>query len=142
MTQPTDPTLKWGPGELTIGATGTAIDISCLVNSATITATKDQGDSVTKLCGTVKPGAISYEYELGGNIDIDVLTATGLFALSQSNAGSEQDFSYTPNDAGPTATGKLILDPLSFGGEEYGATMASDIAFALVGAPVYTWPGP
>lgn len=140
MTAPVDPTQKWGPGLLTIGATGTELDVSCLVNSATITASKDQGDSVTKLCGTVRTGVITYTYELGGNMDIDAIDPAGIFALSQTAKGTEVDFTYTPNDAGPTATGKLIIDPMDFGGDEYGAIMATDFAYALVDAPTYTWP--
>jgi len=76
-----------GPGLLKIGATGTEIDVSCLVNNAVITASKDQGDSVTKLCGTVKVPTPSYTYELGGNMDTDIAEDTGFFALSQTAAG-------------------------------------------------------
>lgn len=141
-----DGTRKLGPGELTIGATGTEIDISCLINNATIAATKDQGDSTTKLCGTVKPGATNYTYALSGNIDTDVALASGIFALSQSNPGTVQPFVFTPNSdftapatAGTTATGTLVLDPLDFGGDTMGETMTSDFEFSLVGAPVYSY---
>ena len=131
-----------GPGELTIGATASPIDVSCLVNNAVISAEKTQGDSTTKLCGTVRPGATTYEYTLAGNVDTDVADAAGLFALSQTAPGTEQDYSFTPNnDAGTTATGKLIIDPLDFGGDTTGEDMTSDFEFALVGAPVYTYGG-
>jgi hypothetical protein len=128
-----------GPGELTIGATGTEIDVSCLVNNATISADKTQGDSTTKLCGDVRPGAVSYAYSLGGNMDVDLDDPAGIFALSQSAPGSEQAFTFTPSTAaGSTATGTLILDPLDFGGDTTGETMTSDFEFALVGKPTYT----
>src|SRR6185312_15993514 len=141
MSAPVDDfTRKWGPGTLQIGDTGSELDVSCLVNSLTITASKDQGDSVTKLCGTVKPGPVTYTFELGGNLDTDVATESGLFALSQTAKGSEQSFTYTPNEDGPTATGKVTIDPMDFGSDEYGATMASDIAWAISGEPAYTWP--
>jgi hypothetical protein len=141
MTAPVDPTVKLGPGTLTFGETATAIDVSCLVNSFTIVATKDQGDSVTKLCGTVKTGVITYTYQGTGNLDTDVADPDGLFALSQLSPGTEVPFSFCPNTEGaPTATGTVILDPLDFGGEEYGAILASDLALDLVGAPTYTWP--
>lgn len=139
-----DFTRKLGPGELTIGQTGTPIDVSCLINNATIAASKDQGDSVTKLCGTVKPGATTYTYALSGNIDTDVATDAGLFALSQSAPGSEQPFTFTPNnEADPevtTATGTLVIDPLDFGGDTMGETMTSDFEFSIVGKPVYAFP--
>jgi hypothetical protein len=141
-----DGTRKLGPGELMIGATGSEIDVSCLINNATIVATKDQGDSVTKLCGTVKPGATSYTYALSGNIDTDVAFASGFFALCADNPGTEQSFSYTPNTdfaapatAGTEAAGTLVIDPLDFGGDTMGETMTSDFEFAIVGAPTYTY---
>ena len=141
-----DGTRKLGPGELTIGATGSEIDISCLINNATIAASKDQGDSTTKLCGTVKPGATTYTYTLAGNIDTDVALDSGIFALSQDSPGTEFPFTYTPNSeftapatAGTTATGTLVLDPLDFGGDTMGETMTSDFEFSIVGAPAYTY---
>lgn len=132
-------TYKLGPGVLQIGATGTEIDVSCLVNNAVIAAEKDQGDSTTKLCGTVKPGAITYTYNLSGNVDTDISDPAGLFALSQAEPGTEQSFTFTPStEAGTEASGVLIIDPLDFGGDETGEYMTSDFEFALVGAPTYT----
>src|SRR5262245_65238013 len=112
-----DGTRKLGPGVLKIGATGTEIDASCLVNSCTISADKNEGDSTTKLCGTVKPGAITYDYHMDGNIDTDLGLSTGLFALSQSAAGTQQDFVFIPNEevVAPATTvteasGTLVID--------------------------------
>jgi len=143
-----DGTRKLGPGTLKIGATGTEIDASCLINSATITADKNEGDSSTKLCGTVKPGAITYAYHLDGNVDTDIGLASGLFALSQAEAGTEQAFEYTPNTdivapatAATKATGTLIIDPLDFGGDTFGEYMNSDFSFTIVGVPVYDYDG-
>lgn len=131
-----------GPGTLKIGATGTEIDVSCLVNNAVIAAEKEQGDSVTKLCGTVVPGATTYSYVLSGNMDTDIAEATGFFALSVNNPGSQQGFEYVPNtEAGTTASGTLILDPLDFGGDETTQTMTSDFEFTIVGEPAYTFGG-
>jgi hypothetical protein len=128
-----------GPGELSIGLTGTPIDVSCLINNAIISPEKDEGDSVTKLCGTVVPGSVKYTYTLAGNIDLDIAATSGLWALSQQSPGQQVDFTFTPNtDAGTTATGKLVLDPLPFGGEETTETMAADFEFAIVDKPTYT----
>ena len=143
MTAPTAPagTAKLGPGTLTIGATGTEIDVSCLVNNLVITMSKDKADDTTKLCGTVRPGAITYTYELDGNLDTDVGTDAGLFALSQSAAGTEQAFTFTPStEAGTSATGILVIDPMDFGTtDEYGSDLTSDIAWSIVGKPEYTY---
>lgn len=143
MTVPPEPeTFLLGPGELKIGQTGTPIDVSCLVNNAVIAAEKDQGDSTTKLCGTVKPGAVTYTYTLGGNMDTDIADAAGFFALSQTAPGTQQSFTFTPStDAGTVATGTLVIDPLDFGGDETGATMTSDFEFAIIGAPSYAFGG-
>lgn len=143
MTTPTAPpgTAKLGPGTLTIGATGTEIDVSCLVNNLVITMSKDKADDTTKLCGTVRAGAITYTYELDGNLDTDIGTDAGLFALSQSAAGTEQAFTFTPStDAGTSATGILVIDPMDFGTtDDYGSDLTSDIAWSLVGKPEYTY---
>jgi hypothetical protein len=132
-------TFPLGPGTLTIGATGTPIDVSCLVNNAVIAMSKDEGDSTTKLCGTVKPGAVTYTFALSGNVDTDIDDPAGLFALSQTAAGTQQDFTFVPNtDAATEAAGTLTIDPLDFGGDTTGETMTSDFEFSIVGAPTYT----
>lgn len=131
----------FGPGVLKIGVTATAIDVSCLINGAKITASKDQGDSTYKLCGTVRPGVIRYSWEFTGNIDIDPEVSDGIFMLSQESAGTSVPFTFTPNTVGAvTATGNIIIDPLDFGGDDgsYGETMTSDFTWALDGKPVYS----
>jgi hypothetical protein len=131
-----------GPGTLTIGATGTPIDVSCLVNNAVISADKTEGDSTTKLCGTVRTGSVTYDYTLAGNMDTDVADAAGFFALSQTSPGTELDFTFEPNtEAGTVATGRLVVDPLDFGGDTTGETMTSDFEFTVVGQPTYTYGG-
>lgn len=134
----------FGPGTLKIGATGSEIEASCLINSARITMTKDQGDSVTKLCGTVKPGSTSYTYQFTGNIDIDTEAgAESLFALSQEAAGTEQDFTFVPNTAdGTSAAGKFIIDPLDFGADAFGDQMDSDFTWSCTAKPAYTYSTP
>jgi hypothetical protein len=142
MVAPTPEVFALGPGTLKIGATAGMIDVSCLVNNAVISAEKTQGDATTKLCGTVRPGAVTYDYTLGGNVDTDIADEAGLFALSQTAPGTEQDYEYVPStEAGTKAVGKLIIDPLDFGGDTTGEDMTSDFEFSLVGAPVYTYTG-
>lgn len=141
VTAPEPDTFDLGPGELKIGATGSEIDISCLVNNGKIAASKDQADSTTKLCGTVKPGKTTYTYALSGNVDTDIADAAGFFALSQEAPGTEQNFTFTPStEAGTSATGVLIIDPLDFGADTMGDPLTSDFEFSLVGEPEYTYP--
>lgn len=132
-------TYPLGPGVLTIGATGTEIDVSGLVNNAVVASDKDQGDDTTKLDGTVVAGAVTYTFTLSGNVDIDITDPAGLFMLSHQAAGTQQEFSYTPNsDAGTSATGTVTIDPLDFGGDETGQTMASDFEWSVIGKPTIT----
>lgn len=133
--------IDLGPGTLKIGATGSEIDASCLINNAKITVNKDKADDRTMLCGDIKPGAVTYTYTLTGNLDTDVDDGAGLFALSQAEPGSVQGFEFTPNTAvGTMAAGSLTIDPLDFGADESGAPLQSDFEFDLAGAPVYTYP--
>lgn len=130
-----------GPGTLKFGPTGAQIDASCLVNNARIETSKDQDDPKYKLCGTATPGRITYTYALSGNLDTDTADAQGLFAYSQANAGMQVDFEFVPNSAaGTSATGVVTIDPLDFGGDDYGAPMDSDFEFSLIGKPDYIFP--
>lgn len=133
------PTL--GPGTLKIGPVGSEIDVSCQINNARIAMSKDQDDSTTKLCGTVTPGKVTYTYALSGNMDTDTDDPAGIFAYSQANAGLIVDFTFVPNTAATTgATGQLMIDPLDFGADEFGAPLDSDFEWALIGQPAYTYP--
>ena len=144
MTAPAAPTtVKLGPGLLSIGPTGAELDVSCNLLNARIAATKNTGTAKRYLCGTSAPGVTTYDYALNGQIDTDVTDDAGLFAYAWANPGVTVDFTYTPNtDAGVTATGQLVLDPMDFGADEYGAELDSAIAFACVGQPEITWPTP
>jgi hypothetical protein len=132
---------KLGPGTLTVGSTGAEVDASCQVNNARIAVSKDQGDSKTMLCGTVKPGATTYTYALSGNFDIDPENGdAGLFALSNVAKGTEVPFTFTPSTAdGTTASGTLVIDPLDFGADDYGDYLNSDFEWSLVGDPAYVF---
>lgn len=131
-----------GPGTLKIGATGTEVDVSCLVNGCRVTPSKSQKDATQKLCGTKVPGAVTYTAALKGNVDVDAEEgAAGLFGLSWSAPGTEQDFTFTPNTAaGVIAAGTLVIDPLDLGADEYGAVLTSDFEFQIVGTVTFTYP--
>lgn len=131
---------KFGPGTFKIGETATALDVSCAVNSLVLEPSKDTSDPKTMLCGTVKPGRTTYTYVASGNVDVDSDDPSGFFAYCEQNAGRQVPFSYTPSNGGTEASGTLVLDPLSFGGEEYGEDMASDFEFDVVGRPTYVYP--
>lgn len=131
---------KLGPGLLKIGVTATSIDVSTMLNNAVISAEKDETDATTKLSGDVRAGSTTYTYSLSGNVDTDVGSGSGLFKLSQTSPGTQQDFEFTPSTALTTkAVGKLIIDPLDFGADEMGADLTSDFEWTIVGKPTYTY---
>lgn len=142
MTTPPPPTLptdtgQLGPGELTIGATGSSIDISCYLNNAAVEWTNDTSDSTTKLCGVERPGVTKFSAQLTGNVDVDAGNDSGLFALSWNSKGTVQDFTFTPNSTlGTTVTGKLTILPLRLGADNYGDDLTSDFTWDIVGDPV------
>lgn len=134
-------TNKLGPGKFTVGNTETQIEASCLLNSLTIATSKDQDDPETKLCGSQKPGKVTYTYTVGGNIDLDSDDPQGFWALCQQGRGQQFPFTFQPHDGGTEADGVIVVDPLDFGGEDIGADMKSDFEFAGVGEqPDYTFP--
>jgi hypothetical protein len=142
MTTPVAATfVKLGPGTLKIGPTAGLIDVSCNVVNAKIGNTKNTGTTKFYLCGSSSPGAITYDYVLSGQIDTDVAEgAAGLFDYCWLHAGEEANFEFTPNTAdGAMAAGKVILDPLEFGADEFGANLTSPFSFSAVGKPTITY---
>jgi len=129
---------KLGPGTLKIGATGSEVDFSCQITAAHVDTEVDEGDDTTVLCGDVVPGARTYSHSLAGTLFQD-LDAAGIVALSWEQAGTQQDFEFTPSTASAAKVdGTLILDPLTIGGDEAGENMTSDFDFAIVGTPTFT----
>lgn len=129
-----------GPGTLQIGATGTEIDFSCQVNNARIATDKSQDDAQTKLCGTQTPGRITYVHSLTGNLDTDITEQDGIFKFSWDHAGEQVPFEFVPNTvAGTAASGTLVIDPLDFGADEYGAPLDSDFEWTVIGKPTFAF---
>ena len=127
----------FGPGTLKIGEVGEEIDVSCLVNNATLSASPNTSDPTTKLCGTQKPGATTYTCTLAGNMDIDPDDPDGIFCLSWASPGEELPFVFIPNsEDGTSASGMLTLVPLDFGsGDQFGADMTADFEFQVLWKP-------
>ena len=134
---------KFGPGTLEIGEVGTEVDISCQVINAQIEWDKDKDDDVLVLCGETVAGSTIYTANLTGEMFTDVADAAGILALSWSNKGDTVPFTFVPNtEAGTSAAGFLVLDPLVFGSDEPKANMTSDFTWACVGEPALTFATP
>jgi hypothetical protein len=129
--------VKLGPGELSVGATGTETDFTCQIIGARVEWSVDADDPVQVLCGESVPGDRIYSAELTGSLYQDLGLATGIVAYSWANPGAVVPFVFVPSTtAGQAVTGELIMDPISVGGDEAGANMTSDFAWAIVGEPI------
>lgn len=133
MATTTDGTGNLGPGTLSIGMTGTPIDVSCLINDAAIDPNVTAGESKRRLCGNSYSKPDTIDWTLSGNVDVDAGKASGFFALCNDHWGETVDFTFTPStDVGTTATGSLKLHPLRFGADAEGDYLNSDFEFTLV----------
>ena len=73
---------------------------------------------------------------------IDAVPEGMLQGKAATAPGTEQGFTFTPNTAdGVTAAGTLVIDPLDFGADEYGAVLTSDFEFQISGTVTFTYPG-
>jgi hypothetical protein len=128
-----------GPGTLVLGGVGTPLDISCQIINAIVEWEKDKDDDVVVLCGDTASGATTYTASITGELFQDVDDPAGILATSWAQKGTEIEFTFVPNTAaGTSAEGVLVLDPISFGGDEAKANMTSDFTWSIVGEPTLT----
>jgi hypothetical protein len=133
MTTTADGTGNLGPGTLKFGETGTALDVSCLVNDARIDPNITAGDTKTMLCGTKKSAPDEIDWTLSGNLDVDAGKAAGFFAMTWQNIGGVVPFEFTPSTpVGTIVTGTVKLAPLSLGADAEGDYLNSDFEFTLI----------
>lgn len=125
---------KLGPGVLTIGAVGTALDFSARVTSAKITWSVDTSDDTVVLDGSVIAGDRTYTATLEATVYQDDLTEGDLVDYSWASKGTQQPFTFDPYNSTRQITGTLVVDPLDVGGD-VNAKNTSDLAWACVGEP-------
>lgn len=134
--------VRFGVGTFTLGTTpGT--DFSCQVQSMGLNVDKNEGDTITVLCGDQVPGSITYSYTLAGTVLQDIAVAAGLVEYTWTNAGTQVDFTFVPSTAAVTSiAGTVVVDPLSIGTSdgEFGDVLTSDFEWTCVGQPTVTWP--
>ena len=128
---------KFGPGTLSIGEVGTAIDISCQIEFASVQWDKTKDDDVMVLCGDVVPGATTRTATLSGHIFQDTSSATGIVQASWGALkGQTVPFKFVPNTADDVqVAGEVTVEPITVGSGEAGANMASDFEWDIVGEP-------
>lgn len=137
MTSPTKiggAVKKVGPGLLSIGDVGSAVDIATRCSSATIKWKKDAEDSELMLSGDTEAGDVTYTAQLTAKVKQGDLSASGLVAFTWTNKGAQLPFVYRPYADGPFIVGELIVDPIDAGGD-VGSKPTSDITWDCIGEP-------
>lgn len=128
-------TLKLGPGELTIGETGTPLDCSSQVTAARIAWNVDTEDDVPVLSGDILTGEDTFTAALSATFLQDDLKATGLIRYSWIHKGEVVPFRFVPStSAGTAVTGDIKLTPLDIGGDVRSKN-TSEVEWGCVGEP-------
>lgn len=132
---------RLGPGEFTFGPSGTPMDASCQLANGVVQWDKDTDDDITVLCGDTVPGSVTYTSSISGSLLQDLSEEDGLVAYTWEHKGEAVPFTFIPNTAaGATVTGTVVVDPLDVGStDDYGAVMASDFEWNIVGEPALSW---
>lgn len=126
-----------GPGTLKLGETGTELDLSCQVTTATVEWDSDQDDAVDTLCGDSIAGETSFTATLKGTALQDLSTG-GIADYTWQHKGKDVPFTYTPNtQVGATIKGKCTIMPVSVGGDVK-SRPDTDFEFPCVGEPELT----
>ena len=133
-------TTKLGPGTLTLGAA--ALEVNAQLTSATVAAAESVNggtDAVKVLSGeelAATDGTPTYAFTLSGSFLQDLGDVASVVDWSWQNMGTDQPFVFTPNTtAGVAVSGTLVPVPLSIGGDEVDANMASDFTWRIQGTP-------
>lgn len=132
-----------GPGTISIGDVGGEVDFSCQITEARLVPTVNADDPVPTMCGDQVAGSRTYTFALSGTLFQDLTLPDGIVAYSWQNFGTEVPFTFTPNtEAGTTATGILIVDPLEVGGGPAPDKLTSDFEWTIIGTPTVTFGPP
>lgn len=135
MTSPLPGTVrKLGPGVLTVGSAGSAVDFSRRVKSAKVTWSVKAEDDEPVLSGDVEAGDRTYTATLEATVFQDDGTDGGLVDFTWTQKGIQHPFTFTPYTGGKSVTGEVIVDPLDIGGD-VGKKNTSDIKWGCVGEP-------
>lgn len=130
----------FGPGTITVGATGTETDFSGEVLGGSVTHEYSEiGESRTMLDGSVRAATSTRTDGLTFSVEND-LTAAGLYAYCEANDGDDVPFVYTPNtDAAASWAGTITVSlPASVGADEFNAPIVSDVEWTGVGKFTFT----
>lgn len=131
---------KLGPGTLTIGETGTEIDVSCALSAAGIAVEKSQDDPVPVLCGDYVAATADYTASLTGTFLLDLADPDSIYYYASIHRGEQVNVTFTPNtEAGAIITGVVTIDPLGIEGDVR-ANIEAEFEWAFVSYPTITPP--
>lgn len=128
-----------GPGLLSLGSG--PLDVSAQLTSCRVNVSENvtSGDAVKVLSGEELEAdeSVDFTFALEGNLLQD-LQALGVVDWSWTNKGTEQPFTFVPNNTrARQVSGVLKPVPLSIGGDEVERRMASDFTWRIVGTPIF-----
>lgn len=128
-------------GTLSLG-TAPGEDFSCPPTNIKITpSVESTGDSVETLCGDVLAASSKTTWVMAGTAIQDFTDPAGFQIYLFENDNTEVDFSWTPNDTGPTWSGKLTLHAVEIGGD-VNVRITTEFSFEITGTPTMTPPAP
>ena len=126
-----------GPGQLTIGATGTPRQFGAAVKSATLKPSVKDGDTIYVLSGDELIDEGEETWTLEGSV-FQSYDTNSLIAWCAENSGETLPFTFRARSDKPlTATGQLIVRSIGYGGESKKRN-ESDFSFRVLGAPAFT----
>lgn len=134
VTRPSAP-MKMGPGVLTFGATGAAVDVSANVTKCATKWKANADDDTVTLSGAVISGERTYTCQVAFTVYQDDMTAGGLIAFSWASKGQTVPFTFTPRSGGQSISGDIVVDPVDVGGDT-NSKNTSDVTWDCVGEPV------
>lgn len=128
-------------GTLTVGTTPNDLDLSCQITNVRYASSySDDGDSVETLCGDkIAAGEKNDGGTLQGTFIQDWTaspSSASIISYLMAHDLEEVDYTYTPNPAGDTYSGKLRLKlPGEFLGGDINTRLTSDFEWVIT-----TWP--
>ena len=130
---------KLGPGTLTLGEAGTALEISAQIANARVEWSENvqSSDDTDLLNGETLPGDenATYRATLSGNMVQDITTG-GVIDWTWTHKGEEHPVTFVPSTAeGRQVTGTIVPVPITLGGDVK-ARNRSDFTFRFIGDPV------
>lgn len=131
---------KLGPGTLTIGETGSGLEMAKQSTAVAIEPSYSDGDRQIVLSGDVDQEAAEWEGTLTATFFQDY-EASGLLAWTWEHDGETLPFTFVPNSAaGFEVSGEVVIRPATIGGD-VDAENTSEVEWSLPKRPAIGEPG-